>query len=290
MSDNSTTGDATVGITSDTSLANDWRSTLPEQLRDAPYFKNAKSLEQARQEIDNAAYWQGNSILKPGANASDEAKAANRQKLFELYGKEIMPIPDPYSEDAGLVFQKMGKPDAADKYKFPDGYDIDPDEAGLMKAIALDANLTQAQFEKQQGAILAKRKELADQRMHELQTGVAALQGEWGATFEGNLKRISTLVATDPLIPPHIKAQHEAGTLDAHTLRWLDSIVKKGDEVTEIPGQQAATSVMTPDQGKQEASELRARLFKMNELDPMRPILMKKLLEAERYSIGQSPH
>jgi hypothetical protein len=47
---------------------------------------------------------------------------------------------------------------------------------------------------------------------------------------------------------------------------------------------------MTPEQGKQEASDLRARIFKMSELDPMRPVLMKKLVDAERYAMGQSPH
>ena len=57
----------------------DWRESLPEQLRDAPYFKNAESPDQVRADLDGAAYWQGNSILKPTAEATDEAKETNRQ-------------------------------------------------------------------------------------------------------------------------------------------------------------------------------------------------------------------
>jgi len=48
--------------------------------------------------------------------------------------------------------------------------------------------------------------------------------------------------------------------------------------------------VMTPEQGKQEAADIRARMFKMSDMDPLRPILMKKLIEAERYSAGLPSH
>lgn len=282
---NAVTGDVSQGTTSDTSIADNWRESLPEPLRDSPYFKNAKSVEDAATQIANAAYWQGNSILKPGANASDEAKAANKQKIREMY-PEFMPVPDPYSEDAGQVFAKMGKPDSADKYKLPEGFEMSPDEAGAMKAIALDANLTQAQFEKQQAAILTKRQEMAEQQKAEQQTGLAALREQWGATYDQNMAQVNAMLANDKLVPPAIKAAAEAGTLDAQSIQWLNDIARRGDEQTEVPTQQGQTAAMTPEQGRQEAQELRARLFSMNDLDPMKPVLMAKLIEAERYSIG----
>ena len=286
--DSAVTGDVTIGTTSDGSESN-WRESIPEILREAPFFKNAQSLEHAKTQIDNAAFWRGNSILKPGANASEEDMAANRAKVLEMY-PDFMPIPDPYSQEAGDIFTKLGRPDAADKYKMPEGFDVDPDEAGLLKAIALDSNMTQAQFEKYQSSILTKRKEMAELRANELQTGLAALKGQWGAAYEGNHKQVATMLATDSAVPPSMKAAFEAGQLDATTVQWLYNIAQRGDEQTEIPGQPINSGVMTPEQGKQEAADIRARMFKMSDMDPLRPILMKKLIEAERYSAGLPSH
>jgi hypothetical protein len=281
------TSDTTLGVTDDQAEGS-WRDALPEVLVDAPYFRDAKSPEDLRQKIDNASFWQGNSILKPGTNASEEQIAANKSKVLELY-PDFMPIPDPYSEDVNKVWERLGKPDAADKYKLPEGVELDPEEAGLIKAIALDAGLTQAQFEKQQAALISKRKELIDQQKHKRDEGIAALRNELGATYDDSMKRIETMLNTDPLIPPQFKAAHEAGQLDAATYRWLDNLVKQGDEVTQMPDQRQTEVGITPAQAIEEAEQIRERLFKMQRTDKMYPILQQKLIEAEMYAAGRRP-
>lgn len=280
------TSETTTGITSETET--NWRETLPEVLQEAPWLKNAESPEQWLQELKNASHWQGNSVLKPGANASDEAKAANQAKVRELY-PELMPVPDPYSDEAGDVFVKMGRPDSADKYKMPEGFEIDDGESAILKALALDSNMTQAQFEKYQAGIMGKRQEAYELAKGERDAGMSAWKEQLGATYEASMKDINTMLANDKRVPSHIKAAHEAGNLDAETYQWLDSIVKQGEEQPQALAQEGQTHAMTPEQAKQEASELRERLFKMTDMDAMKPILMKKLLEAEAYSLGRQP-
>lgn len=287
------TSDTTQGVTSDASIQQqNWRESLPEQLRDAPYFKNAESLEKARQEIDNAAYWQGNSILKPTENASDEQKAANLQKIRDLY-PQFMPVPDPHAENFGDVqseiFTKLGRPDAADKYKMPEGFDVDPEEAGLLKALALDANMTQAQFEKYQQGVLGKRYEIAEQRKAQRDEGIAALRNELGVTFEPTMQQINTMLEVEKGIPQQIKEAHKSGTLDAEMYRWLADIASRGDELPVMPGKPDTAVGMTPEQAKQEAADIRERFFKMDQLDPMRPVMLKKLTEMEFYAQGRVP-
>ena len=269
-------------VTSD--LAEDWKASLPEGLVDAPFIKAAATLEQARSELDNAAFWKGNSILKPGANASDEAKAENLARVRELY-PNLVEIPEAGSEEYGEFFAKIGKPEAADGYVPPEGAVIGEDEMAQLREVAHKANWTQSQFKAYIEQISTSRADANAASKQALDAELAALNKEWGATYEARMGEVAAFVAADPEVPAYIRNALDAGTLDAASIKWIHKLVSLGDEAT--PGsvqEKQAESGMTPAEGSARANEIRERMYGMRNTDPQWTFLYNELIKAERYA------
>jgi hypothetical protein len=254
----------------------DWRDSLPENLRDAPYFKNAESPEQVRSDLDGAAFWQGNSILKPGAEASDEAKANNQAKLRELY-------PDLVNVDAEDIYTRLGKPEEATKYATPENLSIGADELIQLKQIAFNANLTTSQFKDQITALDAARRTGAEVNQSAMDEQSAALRSEWGEATDSRKGVVGRFMKADETTPAGLVKAHEDGTLSPAEYKWLYSLAVSGDEQPEVSsqgkGDQPAMSVI---EGVEKAQDIRSRMFKMKTSDPLYSHLTNQLLEADK--------
>ena len=73
--------------------APDWRSAIPEDVRGSPSLQNIESIEDLATQFVNAQGLIGNSIRIPSDNASDEDRAAFRQKLLEKVEVSVSPGP-----------------------------------------------------------------------------------------------------------------------------------------------------------------------------------------------------
>jgi hypothetical protein len=260
----------------------DWREALPDQLQGLPYFKNAETLDQVVADIEGAAFWQGNSILKPSAEASDDAKAANREKLRELY-PDLVEVPQPGSEEYGAFFNQLGKPESAEGYAVPEGIEL-PDIDAL-KQIAFASNMTAKQFADQISAMAAARGDADSNFSAARKADMDGLAKEWGATYDGNITNIDRFLEMTGA-PESFIAAHKDGRMSAADYRWLNKIVMAGDEGTEAATIEVQSTGMTPAQGVQMANDIREKMHTIKNTDPRWRGYMNQLLEAEGYAAG----
>lgn len=162
----------------------DWMNELPDGLKASGVLDQYDSPEAALQGLIDTKAIVGQSIRIPGEDASVDDMSAFTNKLIAKV-PSVMLKPDMNSEDQSANFYKtLGVPEAADKYKKPDGVDVTPEaEAGLRDA-AIAMNLTQAQFA---SAMKNMSKTTADSASAATLAGQEAtnkLKGEWGAAYD----------------------------------------------------------------------------------------------------------
>jgi hypothetical protein len=257
----------------------DWKESLPEQLRDAPYFKSAESVDQVLSDLTNAAGLQGNSLRIPGPDASDEDVAAFRLKATEKI-PGLMAVPDPDSDDYTDVLSKMGLPEAADKYRVPEGTPIDADTLAQLAAEAHEAKLTQSQFNALVNKQAGKLAQLTEQQETHAREREDALRKEWGAAYEDRLGEVERLLSDAPgelagVLP----------NLSADAVKWLhdltDSFGEDNEGTRQADGQRAR---LTPDEAHEQAGEILKRLQSMKEYEDPRlyQSLVKKRVDLIR--------
>jgi hypothetical protein len=264
---------------------------IPEGLRDAPYFKadsegNFRSMDQVRADLDNAAAWQGNSLRIPGPDASDEQKTEFMGKAVERI-PGLMPVP--IGEDVGeLIYQKIGKPTEAEKYKFPEIEDspFADETIGTMKARAFENNLTQTQFTKlvnDQLAVLQDSRAADDTMITQEQ---AVLQEEWGSAKDERMTDIANFLSNDESAPPELAQAVKDGKVTAQYARWLYNLVERVSEPGELNGQPRGEPTPTPAEAKARLNEINAQIIGMPETDPSYQHLYDQRLELAKAAFG----
>jgi len=253
---------------------------LPEALREAPYLKSAKTAEEAVQALQNAAAWQGNSLRIPGPDADDETVRTFRGKVIEKY-PGLMETPSLDDEDAlDAVLSRLGLPEAADKYKMPEGVELPGEQAGQMMAWAHGAKMTQKQFEKyvtEQAGHEAKALEKANDHFTQQEE---ALKGEWGSAYDQR-KADCIKLAEDSGAPPGLLNAIKAGKADGETMRWLfnlhDSLGAEAGELGE-QGKDNGNRIMDPNEALSQLAEIEKKLFVKGISPEDKAILTKKRL------------
>jgi hypothetical protein len=106
----------------------DWRTRLPENLRNADIIKQHPTPEAAARTLQAQAEMIGRGIFLP-TDAPDTPE---------------------YAEKMGKIYARLGRPDTADKYELPtiDGYSLEPETEKEFRREAHMAGLSQAQVEK----------------------------------------------------------------------------------------------------------------------------------------------
>ena len=247
----------------------DWRAGLPEALKDAPYLKDADTPEAFKEQLVNAAQWQGNSLRMPGPDAGDDDIAAFRSKVMEKI-PDLMPVP---SDDDGIeaILGKLGKPEAADSYRLPEGIEIEGDALGKLKSQAFALNLTQNQFEAQVAQMNGEATTANEAMTHAIEEGREILKGEWGNAFESRMADIATFLKNDPDTPESIVADMEAGRIPPEQMRWLHKLSQLGDESSEVARQENPSENMVPAEAEAQLVEVERRLLTGNNGRPMQP-------------------
>jgi hypothetical protein len=249
----------------------DWKESLPEAFRDAPYFKSATSAENALSELNNAAQWQGNSLRMPGPDAGDDDIAAFRSKVVEKVDG-LMPIPNMDDADSmSAIFGKMGKPAEPSGYKLPEGVVVEGDALGNLQASAHDMNMTQSQFEAQVNQMNGMQNTATEAQTAAIEATKQTLMTDWGNAFEARMTEIATFLKNDADTPPDIVADLEAGRIPADQMKWLHKLTQLGDEASPVQGQQNATGELAPAEAEEQLNEVERRLLAGNNGRPMHP-------------------
>jgi hypothetical protein len=250
----------------------DWKESLPEAFRDAPYFKSATSAENALSELNNAAQWQGNSLRMPGPDAGADDIAAFRGKVVEKVDG-LMPVPDMEDADSvSAIFGKLGKPAEPSGYtlpELPEGIAVEGDMLSNLKTAAHEMNLTQAQFSAQVSQMTGAQVTATAAQGEAIEATKQALMTDWGNAFESRMAEIATFLANDADTPPNIVADLEAGRIPADQMKWLHKLTQLGDEASPVQGQQNATGELAPAEAEEQLNEVERRLLSGNNGRPM---------------------
>ena len=151
----------------------DWKASLPEDIRDNQLIHNANSIE---------------SLAKTAIHAQS------------MIGADKLAIPGKWAndDDWNTVYTKLGKPESADGYKLElkEGTQVDKDIEGWYRGLAHKAGLNDRQANTIFQEYLTKEAEIAaanappSEEQLEIKRGEAelALKKEWGKAYDNKMK------------------------------------------------------------------------------------------------------
>lgn len=162
----------------------DWMENLPDVLKTSGVLDQYDTQEAALQGLIDTKAVVGQSLRIPGDDASDDARNEFISKLITKV-PNVMLKPDLDSEEQSANFYKtLGVPDAADKYKMPDGVQVPPEAEAQFRESALSMNMTQGQFKTAITNMSKTMSESASEFDSKRDALTNKLRGEWGSAFD----------------------------------------------------------------------------------------------------------
>lgn len=235
----------------------DWRSSLPEQFREAPFIKGADSVDAALTAISNAASHMGNSIRVPSEDASAEDKQKFVDKILEKT-PELMYKPT--DENREQFLESLGRPKKAEDYKIDveEGQEL-PFDFKQFSELAFENGLTQNQFKGILTKVMEQQSTEAEMAEAEHKTEMDALNKEWGMAFDQNMSRVKNyLDLTDA--PEGIKKMFEEGVMSADEVKWINEIATRTRSDVEIATQEGKSNngALSPGEAQARINEIQA--------------------------------
>jgi hypothetical protein len=263
-----------------------WLDSVPEQFRDAPFFKAAESPDAALQAIQNAASYMGNSIRVPGDDASEEDIKSFHDKL-----KEKVPglIPKPSDDNLEELYDFL-RPSSHENYRFevPEGKEIPSDFEEFSK-VAHKHGLSQKQFEGVLQDVLGSQWESQSQMEADHADAMKELGKEWGASYDQNLSTVKNFLRlTDA--PEGIVDLISNNAMSPEEIKWLHSVAKSTKSAAEIMGQgdNGNPAMISPDEAQSRISEIlnNPNHAYWNQSDPNHDRAVRKMVELHRFRAG----
>jgi len=219
-----------------------WLASLPEELQISPDLQDIKSVEALAENFIERGKHVGASIRIPSEDASKEDWSKFHSRLVERV-PNLMPTPDFTDKDSvNDIMTRMGKPEAAGKYKDPEGMEL-PNGADL-RELAFNLNLTQSQYEGLVKGTFDKMN--SDNEVSALQQteNLMNLKKDWGLAFDEKIGRVGALLEIMEA-PEPLKNAFKENAMDTALVKWLDDISAAiGTEGGNLFNEE--TEVMTP--------------------------------------------
>lgn len=248
-------GDGAGGAAGGTPPAENWRDSLPVELRDNPSLADVNDVASLAKRFVDTKAMVGNSIRMPSEEAGSDDINSFVDKVLGNSNLPLMRKPDTTDAEAmAAVYDQMGRPEDASGYQAAEGMDTEVFGAMASKAHELGLSkaqfeaLAQAQFEMQTGAMQQMDQSRID--------GIGQLKGEWGAAFDEKAAR-ATRTAEALKAPPQLLEAMKSGDVDAATLRFIDNIATQlGGEGTPLAQQIGQVNALTVEEMVQRRDEL----------------------------------
>jgi len=237
----------------------DWRAGLPEDIAGHDLVRNSTDVAAlAKQAIDMQAY-QGNSIRIPSEHASDEDRAATRDKLRQHF-PELVEADVSSAEVQRDLQRRMGLPEEATGYRPPE-LDFAPQDTALLNGftpLAHEAGLTQGQYETIVGRMTEDQQAQRAAAESERVSAVDALYArEWG--FAKDAKLAAAAVVAQELRKDGLEIPEDLSQLGAGALRAFASLGERlGGEGASLQGDSGfgADAPMTPSEAEAQLDEI----------------------------------
>jgi hypothetical protein len=228
----------------------DWRSSLPEDLRGAKSLEGVADVNSlAKQFVDLQAHL-GTSIRIPGEDAGEDAIKAFHEKIMSKTNLMLKPETE---DDVGAIMRSLGAPDEASGYELPDS-DIDYSN---LQSIAHKAGLTKKQFESIISDVSAHDAESMELSQAELVESRKAVEKEWGNAFDRNSKEAIALLEVTKA-PASVIQQAKDGKINGEALSWFYSLASRlgAGEGVNASGDEGGSLVMTPAEAQAQLDEV----------------------------------
>lgn len=269
-------------------LLSEWRDHLPEDIASDKSLESFDSIDKlAKAYIDTKADV-GRSIRIPGPDADDSTIDTFNAKLMEAV-PGLMRVPNPDDADSlNQVFDKLGRPKEATEYAIPEG--IPDSEVGTnfkkqlegMRELAHENGLTKTQWEKQATKLI----ENFNNQLNEMEGATydeqERLRSEWGSATDSKFKSILDL-AQQTDAPESLREGIINRTLDADTMKWLDSMVSALSDGPQMrfQGMQDKHRI-TPNEAEAQINEIMAREEYWDPTSPQQKTLLDKVIELQK--------
>lgn len=206
----------------------------------------------------------------------------NMQKLFgaDRAGNTVV-IPGEGADESALnsFFNRLGRPEAADKYSAGDFDGLSPEQSAELKARGHKLGLTDKQMaglhEWNKEATAAAQQKLVQDAQIEFSNQEAALKREWGAAYDQNIQLGKEAVAKLGWTQEQIDAMQVGIGYDGvmKLAAQMGKSISEGRFVSNDAGRQSGNpNVLTPEQAKSELKKLQNDSeFQKAWLDKMHP-------------------
>jgi len=256
-----------------------WRDSLPDTMQGATALQDVKSVESLAQQFIDQGKHLGNAIRIPGEDATTEDQQAFRQRLLDK-NIGLMHTPDLTDDDAmGAIYDTLGRPKEATEYHRPEK-GIDDARFTMIADLAHKAGISNKQFESVIGNIVAADNESLDASIAERETGLTELRSEWSTAYDSKIARAGKMAELTKA-PQGLIDAIKAGSVDAGTLKWLDSMSESlGGENSEMISQvNDAQTGITKEEARERAGEIMRTIGDMPQSDPRYQGLLEKRLK-----------
>jgi hypothetical protein len=205
-------------------MPDSWRDNLPEELKDHKGLADVKDVGGLAQQFLDGQQMIGNSIRVPGEDAGEDAWKAFHTKLTTKV-PNLIPTPDKDNEEQmTALYNKLGRPESATDYEYPEG--VDATKFADFAALAHGLGLSGTQYNKMVGQLTEFTKVAEEKKSDKFVTDIRELKQEWGIVYEDNVQLVDAVMkGTDA--PAYLKELAADGKMPAEALRWLHSIGKQ---------------------------------------------------------------
>ena len=260
-------------------IADDWRSGLSDELKDSDMIKEVKSVEDLAKGYVHAQKSIGGMVRIPGEDAGAEQLDAFYSRLETIPGVTRI-----NSEDMAGLYDKLGRPESAEKYEIK--LDIDPEiwdntQVEKFKTVAYELGLNHSQLNK----LLEFEKIRIDEHAEAVQdvrvSSERALRDTWGEAYDSRLAGAKAAIAVfADKFPEDVKAlvAGPAGNNPA----FLAILAEIGGNMQESghPGLKTVSRYgVTPEEAQEQINEIKGNLAHAyyNATDPEHPAAVLKV-------------
>lgn len=234
-----------------------WKDSLPPELKESPALKDVADIPGlAKQFIDQQSFL-GSSLRIPSKDSSaDQVKEFHAKVMEKVPG--LMLTPDmTNTEVMNQVYNRMGRPDKAEKYAPPEGVKLDETDLLFFKGIAHKNGLNQRQFESMVKEIGEQNNQVFAEMDRKKNESIAELKKEWGAVHEERMNAIKGFMITQKA-PTELIDEFMDGTAGVEAIKWMHGIVAavgvEGTNVTKEKGEDSGR--MTPAEAQAKVNEI----------------------------------
>lgn len=194
-----------------------WTEGLSEELQANESLNRFESLDDLAQGYLTTKAEGSQSLRVPPAESGPDVRAKFITSLIQQAPEVMLKPTDDASEE---FFRVLGKPEETAGYTNPDGYEsLGDDVESQIRDMALNANLTDAQYQSVILDMSGKNNEATKIRQTMADDAAVSLKNEWGATHEdrmGKAKQVNDEFFPDvdfaSLSPADIKGRYEFST------------------------------------------------------------------------------